>query len=117
MMEGVIADAPGTAIARHARVFLPALRGNRAAAQRAVTDQLRSEARSDEHGSWWLSSALSISGETDEALYWLENAVRLGYIDEPFLSRIDPCLESLRGGRRFARIMGQARKAYDGFDA
>jgi non-specific serine/threonine protein kinase len=116
MMEGVIADAAGTAIARQASVFLAALRGDRVAAQRAVTTTVRREARWDEHGSWWLSSALSIAGRTDEALYWLANAVRLGYIDEPFLSRIDPCLEHLRGARRFRMIMDRAKRAYDRFD-
>jgi TolB-like protein/tetratricopeptide (TPR) repeat protein len=116
VMESIIADAPTTAVTRQTQVLLPALRGERAAARRAVTDRLRKEARWDEHGSWWLACALTLAKETDEALTWLENAVRLGYIDEPFLSRIDPCLEGLRGTRRFCRIMEQAARAYDRFD-
>jgi hypothetical protein len=115
-MEGVIASAPEAAISRQARVFLPALRGNRTEARRWVTNKLRNDARRDEHGSWWLASALSIAGQTDEALHWLGNAVGLGYIDEPFLARTDPCLDRLRSTRGFKRIMGRARKAYDAFD-
>jgi DNA-binding SARP family transcriptional activator/tetratricopeptide (TPR) repeat protein len=117
LVNDVIAEAPATPIARQARVLQAALAGNRAHARLALTEQVRREAQWDEHGSWWLSCALTMAGEKDEAIRWLGNAVRLGFVDESFLGHIDPCLEGLRGHQGFRQVMDRAKQAYEQFDA
>ena len=55
-------------------------------------------------------------GEEDEALRWLEHAVRVrGWVDYVFFTRHDRFLESLRANRRFQELMASARERYERF--
>lgn len=60
--------------------------------------------------SWWLSAGCSHCGWTGEALYWLANAIQLGFLNHRFLATIDPFLAALRGDTRFEALMDRARE-------
>ncbi|MDX1673214.1 MAG: BTAD domain-containing putative transcriptional regulator [Longimicrobiales bacterium] len=113
LTDTILKDAPGTTFAQQARVLRCALSDDPVGARTAVTPQLAAAARWDEHSSWWIASALAMAGQLDDALPWLENAVRLGFVDHPFLSRIDPCLENLRGHPSFTRLMDRVREEWE----
>lgn len=115
LAESVMAEMPGTPFAGHARVLKNALRGDAPGVRQAITPELAAAAHWDEHASWWIASALAMVGEIDQAVRWLENAVRLGFIDHPFLSRLDPCLERLRGTRSFDRLMDRVAERWERF--
>ena len=116
LMDSILEDAPDTTFAQQARVLRSALSDDPAGARKAVTPQLAAAARWDEHSSWWIASALAMAGELDDAVHWLENAVRLGFVDYPFLSRIDPCLENLRGHPSFLRLMQRVKEEWEGLE-
>jgi serine/threonine protein kinase/tetratricopeptide (TPR) repeat protein len=78
---------------------------------------LRDLASLDKEFSWWLASACSYAGETDEALRWLSNAIDLGFVNERFLATIDPFLAALRGDSRFEALMARAREKQRVFQA
>ena len=54
-------------------------------------------------------------GETDEALRWLGRTVEQGWINYP-LWRDDPLLESVRGDKRFRKMMDEVQNKWDRFE-
>ena len=73
-------------------------------------------AESDEYWSYLTASAYALVGAEDEALGWLEHAVRVrGWIDYVYFTRHDRFLMGLRGSRRFGELMGVARERYERF--
>jgi TolB-like protein/cytochrome c-type biogenesis protein CcmH/NrfG len=63
-----------------------------------------------------LASAYARAGATDQAMRWLERAVERGFINYPFLSRIDPTLENLRREPQFDRLMEVVRARWVQFE-
>lgn len=75
------------------------------AAREVLTDELRAAARNTELLSRELTHCLALSGETEDALNWLENTVRIGNINYPFWSQHNEWVDSIRGNSRFDAIM------------
>jgi TolB-like protein/tetratricopeptide (TPR) repeat protein len=79
--------------------------GENKAARKAVTDELHAAARNSELLSRELTHCLALAGETDEALDWLDNTVRIGNINYPFWAQHNEWVDSIRGNSRFDAIM------------
>ena len=76
----------------------------------------RAMAESDEYWSYLMAAAYALVGEADEALSWLEHAVRVrGWVDYVYFTRHDRFLESLRPTRRFQELMASAQQRYARF--
>ncbi|UQA55668.1 protein kinase domain-containing protein [Polyangium aurulentum] len=97
-------------------LFQHALRGDKESASKAG-EGVRPAAMVDEQLSLFLAEALALAGARDEALDWLENAVRRGLIHPAFLSRTDALLEDLREDPRFAKLMFEVRMQRKAFTA
>ena len=82
------------------------------AARRAVTDELLAAARNSELLSRELTHCLALSGETEDALNWLENTVRIGNINYPFWSQHDTWVNSIRSHGRFDAIMRDVKREW-----
>lgn len=82
------------------------------AARKAVTDELRAAARNTELLSRELTHCLALSGETEEALDWLENTVRIGNINYPFWSQHNAWVDSIRGNSRFDAVMRDVEREW-----
>ena len=65
-----------------------------------ISNDLKTAASRVEWWSWTLAECYAAADARDEALDWLENAVRRGFIAYPFLSR---------GGVSFGRFRGDSR--------
>jgi tetratricopeptide (TPR) repeat protein len=115
LLHQIIRDTPETTFARHALFLKHALERNRSAALAVVTPELLFEARWDQHASWWMAATYALVDERDAALDWLSNASSLGYINYPFLSRLDPFLESLRRDERFWQLMTCVKERWERF--
>ena len=61
-------------------------------------------------------AAFALLNENNNALGWLENAVRLGFINCPFLNQYDPFLENLRGEERFKKLMERVKYEWEHFE-
>jgi TolB-like protein/Flp pilus assembly protein TadD len=79
--------------------------GKPEAAREAVTDELRAAARNSELLSRELTHCLALAGETEEALSWLENTVRIGNVNYPFWSQHNEWVACLRTDARFEELM------------
>ena len=55
-------------------------------------------------------------GETDNALMWLEHAFEKGWINYPWLSKIDPWLQNLRSEERFKQLMERVKYEWEHFE-
>ncbi len=107
------ADYPETTFAALGASLLYGLRGNRQRAVTAITPALKAAAEHSEMFSRELTHCYALAGETAEALDWLENTVRIGHINYPFLSKHDWFLDSLRGETRFQRLMERVKHEWE----
>jgi TolB-like protein/tetratricopeptide (TPR) repeat protein len=74
-------------------------------AKESLTNDLRAAARNTELLSRELTHCLALAGETEEALSWLENTVRIGNINYPFWSQHNEWVACLRDNARFNELM------------
>jgi hypothetical protein len=82
-----------------------------------LSDAERAAAMGDEVGCYLLAATYAVAGETDQALTWLEHAVRVrGWFDYVYFTRHDPFLKSLQSHPRFQALMVEAKERYDRFD-
>jgi len=63
-----------------------------------------------------LSGFLSLINQKEKALYWLENAIKIGFINYPLLSKKDPFLENIRGEERFKKLMERVKHEWENFE-
>jgi len=63
-----------------------------------------------------LAGAYARAGDTDNAIRWLEVAVGRGFINHPFLTRVDPSLDNLRLEPRFQQLMERVRERWERFE-
>ncbi len=96
--------------------FRAGLTGDREAVLSAPSSAERAMAESDEYWSYLMAGAYALVGEADQALDWLEHAVRVrGWVDYVYFTRHDRFLESLRAIPRFQELMAWAGERHARF--
>jgi eukaryotic-like serine/threonine-protein kinase len=107
---------PQTMFGQLALFLRHGLGGNKAKALEAVSPLLVDPAHLDLQHSWDIATGYALIEEQDAALEWLENAIRRGFINYPFLSRYDPLLENIRQEKRFTELMEEVRSQWERFE-
>ena len=107
---------PDTFFSRLGELYAASLEGDSKTALRLASDQLKSEAQSDWQYSWTLAQCFAVTGNSEEAIDWLNNAVRHGWMNYPLLNEHDPLLESLRGHERFHALMVDVKARWLAFE-
>jgi serine/threonine protein kinase/Tfp pilus assembly protein PilF len=115
VLDRAVRDAPETTFSRFAAFLTSALRGKRDEALRAMTPELKAPAWRDIQLSWMVAACYAIVGEKTEAIDWLEQAARRGFINYPFLTEQNPFLESIRGEPRFQSLMEEVKRRWESF--
>lgn len=64
-----------------------------------------------------LAQANALAGLADQAVLWLEQAVSLGFINYPYLSKHDPILTRLLGHAAYDALLENVRQRWESFDA
>jgi TolB-like protein/Flp pilus assembly protein TadD len=105
IIDALRSNHPDSVLSQLAFSSLNGVCGMRDPARNAVTADLRRAARNSELLSREITHCLALAGETDEALDWLENTVRIGNTNFPFWARHNRWVDSLRGNRRFDAIL------------
>jgi eukaryotic-like serine/threonine-protein kinase len=116
LLDAVAGDTSAMAWARLAPAMACALRGERDELLRIMTPELRAAAQWDEIFAWWAADCFALVNEADSAMDFLERAVEFGFINEPWLSKYEPFLSSLRSQPRFGRLMEGVRRAWRAFE-
>ena len=96
---------PNSIMAQLGHAVLSGVCGKPEAARDAITSELRGAAKNSEFFSREITQCLALAGETDEALDWLENTVRIGNINYPFWAQHNEWVDPIRGSSRFDAIM------------
>jgi serine/threonine protein kinase/Tfp pilus assembly protein PilF len=66
--------------------------------------------------SWHMAAFYSFLGEKNQALKWLENAVKRGFINYPFLQYYDRLLDNIRKEPRFQLLIKRVKKEWANFE-
>lgn len=106
------ANHPDSVMARLAHAAVSGVCGRREAARDAITSKLRAAANNSELLSREITHCLALAGETEEALDWLENTVRIGNINYPFWAQHNEWVDPVRGSSRFDTIMRDVEREW-----
>ena len=113
--QSVIAN-PDTLFAKLCLILKYALQGDKDKVLQEITPDFQKTVRRDCDFSLHLSSFLALINQKKEALDWLENAVKSGLINYPFLNEKNPFLENIRGEQRFKKLMERVKKEWENFE-
>ena len=86
--------------------------GKQEATRDAISSELRAAAKNSELLSREITHSLALAGETDEALDWLENTVRIGNVNYPFWAQHNEWVDSIRGNSRFDTTMRDVEREW-----
>lgn len=117
LIDRMVTIAPDHPYSALCRFFRNALRGEKEDAVAELTPELRAICGMDLGYAWLVAESYALIGEKEESLDWLEKSVDLGFVNYPFLSRIDPFLEPVRGEERFRMLMSRVEREWEEFDA
>ncbi len=112
VIGGLKARHPGSIMSQLGIAILSGVCGKPEAARDAVTGELRAAARNSELLSREITHSLALAGDTDAALDWLENTVRIGNINYPFWARHNEWVDSIRSSPRFDAIMRDVEREW-----
>ena len=103
---------PDSVMAQLGHAILSGFCGKHEATRDAITSGLRAAAKNSELLSREITHSLALAGETDEALDWLENTVRIGNVNYPFWAQYNEWVDSIRGNSRFDAIMRDVEREW-----
>jgi serine/threonine protein kinase len=98
------------------RFLAHSLAGRRDEALTSLSPERKAAARHVEWWSYYIAECYALVGEQDEALDWVENTIRMGLTNYPFLYH-DKVLGRFHGHPRFEALMQTAKLAWESFDA
>ncbi|MBI3950432.1 MAG: tetratricopeptide repeat protein [Acidobacteria bacterium] len=92
---------------QYSRLFLAMCligKGETEQARQLLDEKAIAFAEADGDGAYWLGSVYAMLGEKEEAIEWLQRAIRIGYENYPWFEA-DANLNSLRQESRFQKIL------------
>ncbi len=87
-------------------------RGEHDRARSLITHRVEETARADHDISFWLASLYAMEGMTDEAIAWVQHAIKLGNENYPLFAE-NTRLDSLRADPRFIALMADLRQRWE----
>jgi non-specific serine/threonine protein kinase len=108
--------SPDTWLGQLALFFKYALQNQKTEAQQAVSEDLKMAARGDEFTPLWMAECYALIDEKDEAVNWLEEGMKWGFINYPFLNEYDPFLKNIRAEPRFKKLMERVKYEWENFE-
>jgi len=107
---------PNNALSKIGLLFKYGLLKDKEKAFQIMDPDFKKTCQRDLDWSYYVAVAFALLNEKKEALDWLENAVRLGFINYPFLNQHDSFLENVRGEERFKMLMERVKYEWEHFE-
>lgn len=111
-IDKLAAIAPAVFYTQHGLFLKHALSGQKELALPHYTPALGQMARHDCHFALHIARCFAFLRENDNALDFLELAVRKGMVNYPLLAHLDPLLANLRHEARFQTLMQETEQRY-----
>jgi serine/threonine protein kinase/predicted Zn-dependent protease len=92
------------------------LQKDRGKAFQLLTPDFQKTCQRDLEWSYYVAEAFALLDEKKEALDWLENAVNRGFINYPFINKLDSFLVNIRGEERFKKLMERVKYEWERFE-
>jgi DNA-binding winged helix-turn-helix (wHTH) protein/TolB-like protein len=111
MLADLVVSAPSAQSEQRASALLASLRaarGDRAGAL-SLIDQVKNRRYRDHHVVYSLGAAYAGLGQVDDAMQWLQEAARTGFLCVGWYER-DPLLKPVRESATFGRLMAQMKQ-------
>ena len=81
-----------------------------------VTEELRIAMSWDNLYPIFMANCYALINETDDAIDWIEESVKWGFINFNFYNEYNPLLENIRGEKRFKELMQKVKHEWDNFE-
>jgi tetratricopeptide (TPR) repeat protein len=107
---------PNNVISKFGLLLKYGLQKDKEKAFHIMTPDFRKTCQRDCEWSYFVADAFALLDEKKEALDWLENAVRLGFINYPFINNYDFFLNNIRGEDRFKKLMERVKYEWENFE-
>jgi tetratricopeptide (TPR) repeat protein len=115
LLDRIIERDSAAVVTEWARFLKHALRGEKAEALAALSEDLKNFLWSDPEAQWLATSTYSLLGEKAEARRWLQHCIDCGWINYPVFSHRDPLLENVRDEEWFNDMMHRVRRDWEAF--
>jgi non-specific serine/threonine protein kinase len=92
------------------------LQNKKSEALQTVTEELKSLVKGEEMYTIFMAESYALINEKNEAIDWIENGVKSGFINYPFLIEYDPFLANIRSEPRFQKLMERVKKEREVFE-
>jgi serine/threonine protein kinase/lipoprotein NlpI len=112
----LVKEAPESIWAQLGLFLKCALQGDARKASVAVTEELRTAMQRNDLYPLLMADCYAMLNEKEEAINWLEEAIKWGCINYPFLNEYDPLLENIRGEERFKKLMKRVKYEWEHFE-
>jgi tetratricopeptide (TPR) repeat protein len=116
VIDLLTAKAGKTLFARFGEIVKLAMQGNRDEMLATLTPEVQDAARQVEYSSRLLADCCALVGANTEAVNWLENDIRLGFFNYPFLMEYDTFLANIRSEPRFQKLMARVKYEWEHFE-
>jgi len=116
ILDQLVRELPNSSFGRAAALVLNTLQGEVEKAMEAVTPELITAAKSDLQLSMIVGLCYSKLGKAEDAIGWIEHAVKRGFIHYPFLAEYGPFLANIRGEPRFQKLMERVKYEWEHFE-
>ncbi len=87
-------------------------RGEHEGARALITDGVKETARADHDAAFWLAGFYALEGMVDQAIEWVQHAVRLGNENYPLFADSRK-LDALRADSRFIALMAELKQRWE----
>ena len=112
-LESLTQNASREPLIDMARLLVCALRSDREGLTRALSEAAAERVWVDPEAPYFMSSALALAGDAENALSWLERAMACGWYNFPLFAEIDPHFACLREDPRFQRLLDRVRGLWE----
>ncbi len=116
LFDQIEKESRETVWAKLGSFFNFALQNKKSEALQSVTEEFKMLMKEDELFPIWMAESYALINEKNEAVDWVENGVKFGCIDYPFLMEYDPFLANIRGEERFKKLMERVKYAWEHFE-
>ena len=96
--------------------FKFALQNKKSKALENISSEFKMAMKEDEILPIWMAEIYSLIKEKNEAIDWIEQGVKWGFINYPFLMEYDIFLENIRGEERFKKLMERVKYEWENFE-